>query len=139
MIHVAEKLYWTAPLDGDCRTPSTTGTRRSRSCQPLGIERHGHKVPPLRINQMSGGCVAWICPRLDQVPPFTRPDSLNNDLRVAKSYLHSIRQQRELPCRRARTPASGDWTSPFSKRVRGCLACLLASDICWSNSRLELA
>ena len=102
------------------------GDRRARDFQPLGIERHGHQSSPLRIDQVPGGRVAGLRPPLDQVPPFARPDRLDGNLRVEPII---IRQQRALPCRRARTPASGGWLPLFSRRVSGCGA-PPASDTC---------
>ena len=41
------------------------GDRCARNREPLGIERHGHQVSPLRIDQVAGGHVAGLRPCWD--------------------------------------------------------------------------
>jgi len=68
---------------------------RSRDLKPLRIKRHGHQTPPLRINEMAGGCEPRLRCRCEQVPPFARPKGLDDELRVSpiKVSRCSIEQQ----------------------------------------------
>ena len=56
------------------------GDRRARHGEPLGIERHGHQVPPLRIDQVPGARITRLRAPWDQVPPFARSDRLDGNL-----------------------------------------------------------
>jgi hypothetical protein len=59
--------------NGDCRTGKL---------QPSRIERHGHQVPPLRVNQVPGERIAGLR-SLDKVPLFTRSGRLRCNLQAS--------------------------------------------------------
>jgi hypothetical protein len=80
------------------------GKSRARNGQPLRIERHGHQVSRLRIDQVPGGRKARDTYRRhpwDQVPSLTRPDRLDGNLSVKCRKQHGLAAGQEL-----RTPVA---------------------------------
>src|SRR5437016_2817028 len=79
------------------------GDRRAQDHKLLVIEWDGHQVSSLRINQVSGGRVAWVRCTLNQVPALTRPERFDGNVcvgpieaRLGSGKEHGLSARQEL-------------------------------------------
>src|SRR5437870_3717980 len=79
------------------------GYRRAQDHKLLVIEWDGHQVSSLRINQVSGGRVAWVRCTLNQVPALTRPERFDGNVcvgpieaRLGSGKEHGLSARQEL-------------------------------------------
>src|ERR1700674_3793768 len=68
------------------------GNRRACDRDTLEIERHGHQVRALCVNQVPRGCVVGECPSLDKVPSFARHDRLDGNAETGTSKRSGSKQ-----------------------------------------------